>query len=131
MNRHAASITMLVENPHANVKTEYTRMLALNIRRRPSRSARTPKTRPPTADAINVSAFKSPAVVRLMPNARINVASTIEYSITSNASSIHPRAAAITTRRCAVVAALQLNAVFVVKFAFLEMGEDSSCTAFN
>ena len=66
-----------------------------------------------------------------MPNARISVASTIEYSITSNASSIQPSAAAITTRRCAVVAALQLKAVVAEPFVVIEMGETSSRMAFD
>ena len=110
-NRSTASMVTDVENPQANVNSEYVRMLRLSMRRRPKRSARKPKPKLPIADAISVKLFKKPAVALFIPNSRISVASTIEYSITSKASSIQPKPAAITVRRCAEVVFDQLNAI--------------------
>jgi hypothetical protein len=53
-------------------------MLAVSMRRRPKRSAKMPKSSPPSAEAMSVSALSRPAVVRLMAKARISVASTME-----------------------------------------------------
>ena len=94
-------------------------MLALSMRRRPKRSARSPNSSPPSAEEASVSAFSNPAVVRLMLNARIRCVSTIEYSSTSNASSIQPREAAMSTRRCAGVAALQRKAARMFVYSTL------------
>ncbi len=86
-------------------------MLKLSIRRRPKRSARKPNPKLPMADAISVSVFRKPAVALFMPNSRISVASTMEYNITSKASSIQPKPAATTVRRCAEVVFAQLNVI--------------------
>ena len=97
----------------SNVKSEYVRILRLSMRRRPVRSANTPKMKLPIDDATSVKLFSSPAVNLLIPNSRIRVASTMEYRSTSNASSIQPSPAAITVLRCAsVVAAHERRAGF-------------------
>src|SRR5215469_11270394 len=76
--RNTASIVMLVEKPQAKVNIEYIKILWLNARRRPKRSASKPKPKLPIADASRVSEFKKPAVDFVIPNSRIRVASTIE-----------------------------------------------------
>src|SRR5229473_4207729 len=102
--RAAASIAMLVESPDANEHTEYVRMLAINARLRPMRSARKPNNTPPMPEASNVSVPSNPETVLLIPRSRINSASTSAYNMASKASSAHPRAAASRVRRCPGVA---------------------------
>ncbi len=106
-NRKQASMVTLVENPHAKVKSEYVKMHMLIVRRRPSLSEKNPNRKPPRADATSVSVFSNPAVPFVIPNSRIKVASTMEYSMTSNESSIQPSPAATTVRRCADEVLLQ------------------------
>ena len=78
--------------------------LAISARVRPNRSATTPKTMPPTAEASSVSDPSRPAVGLSMPRSPMSDASTSAYSITSNESSIHPRRGgdqrAARVRRC-------------------------------
>src|SRR5215813_5240136 len=79
-------------------------MLTIRARLRPIRSATNPKSTPPAPEARRVRVFRSPAVCLLMCRSCMMCATTSEYSITSNASSIHPSAAAIRVLRCPVLA---------------------------
>src|SRR5579883_1624504 len=88
-------------------------MLRLSIRRRPQRSAITPRIKLPIAEAASVRVLSRPAVGFDMPNWRMSVASTSEYSITSKASSIQPSPAATSVLRCAGVVARQRSGTSV------------------
>ena len=65
--RNAANCHTFCAKPHANVNTEYRRMLKFSARVRPSLSARTPNNSPPIADAASVSDAIRPPVSRLRP----------------------------------------------------------------
>ncbi len=73
----------------------------MSARVRPTRSARNPNSSPPIAEARSVSEFSRPALPLSIPRSRIRCASTIEYSITSIASSIQPSPPATSERRSA------------------------------
>src|ERR1035437_3357589 len=79
-------------------------MLSIKARLRPMRSARKPKSMPPMPEARSVSVYRRPEVAFDMPRSRMTWVSTSAYSIASKASSIQPRAAASSVRRCSVVA---------------------------
>src|SRR5262245_34755063 len=78
------------------------RIDAVNERTRPMRSARIPNRIPPAAEEKSVSEFRSPAVVLVMPSSVMSCARTIEYNMTSIASSIQPSPPAISDFRWAV-----------------------------
>jgi hypothetical protein len=78
-------------------------MLAIIARVRPTRSAITPKSSPPAAEATKVNELSAPAIALLMPNVFMRLAIINAYSVTSIASSIQPRPLAISDWRSAKV----------------------------
>src|SRR5207249_4602129 len=91
-------------------------MLSMRARVRPMRSATQPKSSPPTPLASNVSVASLPAVALLMPNSATMAEITSADNITSKASNIQPRAAAMRVRRwagvvCGGAGARDVNAV--------------------
>ena len=96
--RKMASCHMFCASPHRPVKIEYSRTLPMSARVRPRRSAITPNTSPPAAPPRSVIDPSRPACGFVRPRSAMSAASTNEKSMTSNASSIHPKAAATSAR---------------------------------
>src|SRR5581483_9651896 len=96
--RNRPSCHRFCASPQSPVKMEYKSTLPISARFRPDRSATIPKSNPPAADESSVTEPSRPASVLLNPIVVMIVARTIEYSITSKASSIHPNEAATSAR---------------------------------
>jgi hypothetical protein len=103
MKRKMASWGMVCDRPQAKLAIEYIRIEPMSARVRPILSARRPKLSPPIAEANRVRELRRPACGLLIPRCATRSARTIEYSITSMASSIHPRPPAMRDRRSATV----------------------------
>src|SRR6266851_674854 len=74
-------------------------MLNDNARVRPRRSATKPKKIPPMAAAMSVIDITRPAMPDVMCRSRCAAGMTMEYSMTSMLSSIHPKDAAMSALR--------------------------------
>src|SRR5579871_4401668 len=74
-----------------------------SARTRPMRSASTPNSTPPNAEASKVAEAMAPACAALSRNSSRMAVSAKAYSITSMASSIQPSSAAASVFHCALV----------------------------
>src|SRR5437867_4061322 len=97
--RNTPSCQIAVDNPQANVNTEYVIRLPTRAGRLPHRSADSPKSTQPDPDAIRVNDPSRPATGLVSERSRMRVPSTSAYSITSNPSSAQPSHAARSARR--------------------------------
>ena len=69
--RNTANCVTECERAQAALASEYTRIDTIRERVRPMRSATTPNSSPPIADATRVSEFRKPAVRVSMENSRM------------------------------------------------------------
>ena len=128
MKRKTASWGMVCERPQAKLAIEYIRIEPISARVRPILSARNPKPRPPIAEANRVRELRRPAWGLLMPRWTTRSARTIEYSITSMASSIQPRPPAMSERRSAVVISSGHSSPKIRLVAVLAVMRSAHCT---